>query len=101
MFSPTISKRSRVSIMILRGESNLPVKFAGQDEVHLPHSVHVYASNKFFQVKSVTSFAPKRCGSAVASAGAANGSAVGSIINFTSFVTDSKFVNFPFFSKFE
>src|SRR5688572_7139536 len=37
---PTCSIRSRVSIMILRGESFFPVRLAGHSEVHRPHSVH-------------------------------------------------------------
>jgi hypothetical protein len=64
--------------------------FAGQEEVHLPHSVQVYASNNCFQVKSVTSFAPKRKGTFGSAAG---GTKEGSIIAFTSFVTDCKLVN--------
>ncbi len=39
MFLPTSSTLSLVDIIILRGESFLPVIFAGQTAVHLPHSV--------------------------------------------------------------
>ena len=38
---PTVSmRRCRVLITILRGLSGLPVMFAGQTDVHRPHSVH-------------------------------------------------------------
>ena len=59
--------------MILRGDNFLPVKFAGQDEVQRPHSVHVYASIKFFQLKSITSFAPNLSGAAAPAGGSQPG----------------------------
>src|ERR1041385_8444963 len=98
MFFPTSSRRSRVFIMISRGDSALPVIFAGQAEVHLPHSVQVYESSNCFQVRSVTSFAPKRIGTFGSAAG---GTKLGSIIAFTSLVTDCRLLNFPFFSRLE
>src|ERR1022692_1616052 len=97
MFLPTSTNLSLVSIIIFRGDNNLPVMFAGQAEVHLPHSVQVYESNNCFQVKSTTSFAPKRIG-APSLGGTA---AAGSNINFTSLVTDSRLLNFPFAKRFE
>src|ERR1051326_8668903 len=99
MFFPTSSRRSRVSIMILRGESFLPVMFAGQDEVHLPHSVQVYASNNCFQLRSNTSLAPKRCGAASGFTG--GGTKLGSSMAFTSTVTLSRLLNFPLGFKLE
>src|SRR5690606_18646508 len=96
MFSPTSTIRSRVSIMIFRGDSNLPVMLAGQTEVHRPHSVHVYASNKFFQVRSCTSLAPNRAGISVSV-----GENEGSSMAFTSLVTLSILVKRPLGYKFE
>src|SRR5690606_37712033 len=95
IFRLTSVNLSRVSIMILRGDNNLPVIFAGQAAVHRPHSVQVYASNRFFQVKSCTSFTPKRLTSP------AGGGREGSSIAFTSAVTDSILLNFPFGAKLE
>src|SRR5690606_2712 len=95
------SNLSRVSIIILRGESFLPVLLAGHSSVHRPHSVQVYAFNSWIRFKSITSLAPNLEGASTApSAGAANGSTVGSIIIFTSFVTDCRFLNFPFGTTF-
>ena len=80
--------RSRVSIMILRGERSLPVWLAGHSLVQRPHSVQVYASISCFQLRSGASLAPNLTGAASASgAGAAKGSALGSIIKSTSFFT--------------
>src|SRR4051812_33349890 len=95
MLLPTSVSLPRVSIIILRGDNSLPVIFAGQTDVHLPHSVQVYASIRFFQVRSVTSLAPKR------PASAASGTKDGSSIAFTSLVTDAMFVNSPFLCRLE
>src|SRR5690606_13612301 len=96
IFLPTSSKRSLVFIIIKRGDNFFPVILAGQAEVQRPHSVQEYAFNNCTQFKSCTSAAPNFEGTAFSSgAGAANGSALGSIINFTSLVTDSKLSNFP------
>ncbi len=95
IFLPTSSNRSRVSIIILRGDNFLPVKFAGQDAVQRPHSVQVYAFNNCTQFKSVTSLAPNFTGSSFVSSGTAYGSAFGSIISITSLVTFASFVNCP------
>ena len=64
--------------------------FAGQAEVHLPHSVQEYASINCFHDKSVTSFAPNFPGF-----GSGVTDAFGSSINFTSLVTEASEVNSP------
>src|ERR1051325_414037 len=97
MFLPTSSKRSRVSIIIFLGDNFFPVIFAGQDDVHLPHSVQEYASINCFHDKSETSFAPKREGVSPAGGGVNEGSRIA----FTSLVTEAKFVNSPLGSRFE
>src|SRR5690554_7990761 len=96
MFWLTSSNLSRVFIIINRGDNFLPVIFAGQTSVQRPHSVQEYAFNNCTRSKSITSDAPNFAGTSSASgAGAANGSAFGSIINFTSLVTDDKLLNCP------
>src|SRR5262245_19733116 len=77
-----------------RGESSLPVLFAGQTAVHLPHSVHVYESSKVFHVTSSTSFTPKRCGG-----GASLLCSERLSINFTSRATDSILFSFEYGSS--
>src|ERR1700722_6475551 len=99
MFLPTSSSLSRVSIIILRGDNSLPVWLAGQLDVHLPHSVQEYASINCFQLRSNTSFAPKRSGGASAAGAAA--AALGSSISFISLVTDARLVNSPLGFRFE
>lgn len=58
------SSRSRTLIMILRGESCLPVRFAGQTLVQRPHSVQAKPSSSDFQLRCSTSFAPNCSASA-------------------------------------
>src|SRR5690606_27846102 len=94
---PTSAKRSRVSIMIFRGESSLPVILAGQTDVQRPHSVQVYASSRLFQLRSMTSLEPNRSGSSVGGGGVKDGSSIA----FTSVVTASILSNFPFGSNLE
>src|SRR5690606_17876821 len=95
LFCPTSTNRSRVSIMILRGDNSLPVILAGQAAVQRPHSVHVYASNRFFQVRSCTSLTPNRLISPVV------GGSDGSSITFTSSVTADILLNLPCGSNLE
>jgi hypothetical protein len=44
--------------MIFLGSSTFPVVFAGQTDVHRPHSVHVYPFRSCFHVRSPISVAP-------------------------------------------
>src|SRR3954469_20553420 len=97
MFFPISSILSRVSIMIFLGGSSFPVIFAGHSLVQRPHSVHEKASIRFFQLRSYISFAPKPAGGWYPSGVGAEGSS----ISFTSLVTDSIFVNFPFGFRLE
>src|SRR5258706_14466349 len=77
------------SIKSFRGESSLPVIVAGQTAVHLPHSVHVYASSILFHVTSSISFTPKRWGGGVSAL-----CSDGLSMSLTSCVTDSIVFNF-------
>ena len=63
---------------------------AGHAVEHLPHSVQLYASIRFFQLRSNTSFAPNVEGGA-----ASVGALLGSMAYNTSFWTAGIFVSFP------
>src|SRR5690554_1121560 len=88
MLLVTSSARSRVSIMIFRGDSFFPVILAGHSAVHLPHSVQEKAFNKLTQLRSFTSLAPN-LEISVGTAGA--GSVAVPSIRLTSLVTSGIF----------
>ena len=90
---------SLVSIKIFLGESFLPVIFAGQTDVHLPHSVQLYELRICTQFKSSASWAPNF--SVLVLFVFENGSIFGSNIIFTSLVTEDKFESFDGFESFE
>src|SRR5690606_19494844 len=93
MLLVTSSARSRVSIIIFRGESFFPVILAGHSAVHLPHSVQEKAFNKLTQLRSFTSLAPNLATSAGVSEAF---SVVTPIIRLTSLVTSGIFRISPF-----